>query len=645
MRFLRVFLVCCCSWGLGIPGQIAAQLAPTSPRMAFPEVAVWLIAQETLPADTTETILRFGVQIPPDHHGYLDTGDEGLFIPLSFSFPTWASHGIQVVLRTHSPGEREDTVHATVLRGQGEFTFGVPMPSTRFLSDDTVALTFRYQICNDVTRLCYPPQERTMSLRALAEGPQGAAQAPTLVQQPPVSFTLNERITALFGRHANNLFFAFVLVLLAGLLASATPCVYPMLPITAAIFTARGAGSQQRSRLHALIYCLGIMGFYAFLGGIATLTGTAISAVMTNAWAHIGFAILFGYLGLSMLGFYEWPSFFASLLTKIDTLASRLSGFSGTLCMGATTGLIISPCVGPITGTILLDITGQVAHAQTLATTAGPGGVWRGVVLMTSFGLGLGIPFLAIGLLSSQLPSAGTWLTKTKYVIALPTLYFAYSYYEKGMEIALIPPQVGYTLLVALGLYLIAWYLRLSLRWYHRAVQYPGILICFIVATYLLYNAVTHPGFTYTQSSSAELSGQAPLAPPPAEMHANLRWERDFAQALQRARVEQKPLFIDFYATWCANCKAFQQLAVQNPTLNAALAAVVLVKIYDTDATFRVLQQDGRYPELRGIGGQPLLPLFAIYSARGELVWKGQDYQAVHTMVAQLAQASNMATP
>jgi cytochrome c biogenesis protein CcdA len=74
--------------------------------------------------------------------------------------------------------------------------------------------------------------------------------------------------------------------------------------------------------------------------------------------------------------------------------------------MGATTGLVVSPCIGPITGTILLDITGQVASANTLIDPATHGALLRGVILMTGFGFGLGIPFLLIGLLSNKLPSA-----------------------------------------------------------------------------------------------------------------------------------------------------------------------------------------------------------------------------------------------
>ena len=133
-------------------------------------------------------------------------------------------------------------------------------------------------------------------------------------------------------------------------------------------------------------------------------------------------------------------------------------------------------------------------------------------------------------------------------------------------------------------------------------------------------------------------------ASPLAEVHENLQWWRDLSLAQQRASAEQKPVFVDFYATWCANCQAFQHLTVSDAQLNAALYEAILVKICDTDTVFRTLQQDSHYPELRGVGGQPLLPLFAIYSPEGVLTWKGQDYQAIQTMVAQLDYARRVAT-
>jgi len=192
-----------------------------------------------------------------------------------------------------------------------------------------------------------------------------------------------------------------------------------------------------------------------------------------------------------------------------------------------------------------------------------------------------------------------------------------------------------------------------------RSARVRGALgiVLLIVGIHFLYNGLGQSGMLLssaarpqggvlvTDTMPARAASSAGGSPAQAEIRGNLRWFRDLALAQEQARREHKPLFVDFYATWCANCKAFDQLAIRNARLNTALQQAVLVKIYDTDAGFRTFQHDPQFPELGGVGGQPFLPLFAIYAPQGGLAWKGQNYEAVETMVAQLAQAKRTTTP
>jgi thiol:disulfide interchange protein DsbD len=164
-----------------------------------------------------------------------------------------------------------------------------------------------------------------------------------------------------------------------------------------------------------------------------------------------------------------------------------------------------------------------------------------------------------------------------------------------------------------------------------------------VVGVYFLYNGLGHSGVLMISRQNVDPLPSTTTSPVQSavEIHGNLQWFRDFATAQARANLENKPLFVDFYATWCANCKAFAQLTLQDIRLNTALQQAILAKIYDTDPIFRVFQQDANFPELRGVGGQPFLPLFAIYAPPGLFVWKGQNYAAVQTMVAQLERAKS----
>lgn len=628
----------------------------------IPEVKVWL-RSNNVPIDRmTSATVSFIVQIPPNHHGYLDQGDEGFLIPCRFSFTQLEEHGIHITPVSRPVGERDDAVRATVFRGTGEFVFRFAMKDVALANPPVVAATLQSQICNDLTNICYAPQEIPVPIqfsRAQSAGtlfPLSPSFAPS---SPVASLTWNEKITSFFRRYGTNLFFACGLVFAAGLLAVATPCVYPMLPLTSAFLMARGKGSAWQGSLHVLFYGCGIVFFYMLLGLMAATTGTALSSIMTSAWTNLGFALLFVYFGLSMLGFYEFQ-FFLTTLTKLDTTSSVVRGFPGSFFMGTMVGLIVSPCVGPVTATILLDVTQQTALISSLGEPINFAKLSRGVLMMTSFGAGLAVPFLFVGTVSHKLPQSGTWLTRIKFFLGFPILYFAYTYYSKGMETAGISANITHALLLGMlaiigGVFMGAFHALgdkpSSSMLLRRAI---GIILL-IIGIHFLYNGIGESGIiiqprVLTKGSAAEranleknvLSNEKKED---GEVHGNLYWLRDFSLAQQRSSIEQKPLFVDFYATWCANCKAFQRLTLKNAHLNQALHKVILVKIYDTDTIFADFQKNPHYPELRGVGGQALLPLFAIYSPQGTLTWKGQDYQAVNTIITQLTYAQNGTTP
>lgn len=659
MRVLLRFLLLGLIVAFPLVTPVGAQL---SLEGALPDVPEVIVQGRDLGVDKQAGLATFrvDVHVPVNHHGYLDRGDEGLFIPLAFAFDSLEEGGFQVTEISRPLGTRDDIVHATVLRNSGAFEFRLEAADNT-VPAGTYSATLHHQICNDLTNICYPPKAVIFPLR-FAEGvADGSIPASANITQPSVpALTWGERLTALFQRHLTNFPVVFLLVFLAGLVASATPCVYPVIPITSAILMARGRGSRRLGQLNALVYFMGITFFFALLGISAATTGTALSALMTSAWVNLAFAGIFAYFGLSMIGFYEFQ-FLTPLIAKLDATASRWDGFFGTFLMGTTAGLVISPCIGPIAGAILLDITGQGAGTQLSGNIDSAETALRGIGLMAGFGMGLGIPFLVVGMLSNRLPQSGPWLTKVKILLGIPILYIAYVYYLKGMETAAVPPNIAHAILIGILAIALAVYLGL----FHSMGDAPtegqlarrivGILLL-IVGVHFLYNGLGQSGilipsagtgqqtaaggFAQTEGEGSEDSGA-----PQVEFSGNLRWLRDFPVARERARIEGKPLFVDFYATWCANCKAFQRLTASNDQLNSALQQAVLVKIYDTDEIFETFQRDESYPELGGVGGQPFLPLFAIYSDQGVLHWKGQDYRAVTTMVSQLEAARRIVVP
>jgi thiol:disulfide interchange protein DsbD len=122
---------------------------------------------------------------------------------------------------------------------------------------------------------------------------------------------------------------------------------------------------------------------------------------------------------------------------------------------------------------------------------------------------------------------------------------------------------------------------------------------------------------------TAETSGA-----PSVQRTGNLNWYLKREDALATAQRTGKPIFVDFFGTWCANCKEFEKLTASNRKLNEALANVVLLRIQDTVPEFKEWQNDQRFPELK-VG----LPFMVIMDAQGNLLYKTSDYTRIDDMI------------
>jgi thiol:disulfide interchange protein DsbD len=205
-----------------------------------PSVQAWLVGDEVTLDPNGVGHFQIGVELPPDHHGYLDSGDDGLLIPFAFTFAPLEEWGARVAVLSRPAGERDDDVRATVFRGRGEFAFRLETDGATLTGERAAPATLRYQICNDLTNICYPPRTTEIPLKVVGASVVGSRSGAPVQPAPSgvTSLTLSERITALFQRSMGNLMLAFVLVVGAGLLTSATPCVYPVIPVTAAVLAA-----------------------------------------------------------------------------------------------------------------------------------------------------------------------------------------------------------------------------------------------------------------------------------------------------------------------------------------------------------------------------------------------------------------------
>lgn len=204
----------------------------------------------------------------------------------------------------------------------------------------------------------------------------------------------------------------------AGLLTSLTPCVYPMIPITAGILGGAGAVGRSRGRtvVLTLTYVTGLALVYAILGLIAGLSGSLFGTISSNPWAYFIMGNLLLVFGLAMLDVIPVVA-----PERLLAWASKWGGQSvgAVFLMGATSGLVAAPCGAPAFATVLTFVS------QTRSGVLGFSYLFVFSLGMTALLVGVG---LSSGLLAA-LPRAGAWTLWVKRLAALAMLGMAQYYF------------------------------------------------------------------------------------------------------------------------------------------------------------------------------------------------------------------------
>jgi len=172
----------------------------------------------------------------------------------------------------------------------------------------------------------------------------------------------------------------------AGLLSFLSPCVLPLVPVYLASLVGPEILESKASRrrlpifLHSLSFVVGFSIIFITLGAVAGLTSFTInpSLALLNKIAG-SLLIVFGLFMLAALKL-PWLNFEKRLAPSLG----NTTGYLRSLLIGATFSLVWTPCVGPILGGILTLALGSET-------------AWYGAYLLAVYSLGLGIPFLVIG--------------------------------------------------------------------------------------------------------------------------------------------------------------------------------------------------------------------------------------------------------
>jgi thiol:disulfide interchange protein len=419
------------------------------------------------------------------------------------------------------------------------------------------------------------------------------------------------------GNLASNrsLFWIFLTAFGGGLLALLTPCVYSMIPVTVSFFTKRSKTRSAGIR-NALYYSSSIVIIFTLLGFLVTLIfgPAALNNLATNWIANLFFFALFVLFGFSFLGAFEitLPS---SWSTKADSKAGT-GNFLGIFFMALTLAVVSFSCTGPIIGNLLV--------------LAAKGSYWGPLTGMFGFSLALALPFALFAFFPSKLNvlgKAGGWLNAVKVTLGFLELALALKFLSnadlvKGWR--LLDREVFISLwvviFVLLGIFLLG-----KIKFHHDdelpkndfGLPYLSVTRLMFAMASLVFAVYMVPGLwgaplkgisafvppmgtqDFNASSGKVMVSPAGTAKVGEEMHPKKYYERmkiyepevvtkygmvtyfDYAEALEAARTEHKPLMLDFTGINCVNCRKMEGQVWSDPEVMKHLKEdFVIVSLY-----------------------------------------------------------------
>lgn len=488
----------------------------------------------------------------------------------------------------YDPGFETDTYYH-----EGDTEFILPLRLKRNLSPGSyeIYLDIFYMVCNE--RLCYPPMTKTDTLFIAIES-----------GEPRDEFKTFSSIKAINDNNINNnensLLGILLLAIGGAILSWVMPCVYPMIPIIISFFGKMSEEKHVGKNTIAFIYGLGISGTFVLIGllvgflswGLEDVGAQAKNAnignfIATNPWINLFLGFLFIFFALWMFGIIN-VNVAGSLVNKTDKAGqSAKSAYLGAFVLGVTFAITSFSCTVPVVGTLLV-----VAAAGTT------GGILTSLYGMIVYGIIFAAPFVALSLFPralEKLPNSGSWMETMKIVFGFIEIAAAIKFlWVPDLEwgLGLLPRNIVLILFLLIGFILIAYLLGFFKIGLVENIQLlkvgKGRIVTIILCLFTLYpiakSLASAPTYHYSEMPRLidELL-EALLPPPPTDDEIAIKegwYVDDYDGALQRAKKEGKPLFIDFTGVYCANCRVMERRVFPTESVKKQFDKMILTRLY-----------------------------------------------------------------
>ena len=374
--------------------------------------------------------------------------------------------------------------------------------------------------------------------------------------------------------------YIFVTGFLGGLLALFTPCVWPIIPMTVSFFLKRSKDKKKGIR-DAWTYGASIVVIYVALGLAITLIfgASALNALSTNAIFNILFFLMLVVFAASFFGAFEitLPSKWSN---AVDSKAESTTGLLSIFLMAFTLSLVSFSCTGPIIGFLLVQVS----------TT---GSVVAPAIGMLGFAIALALPFTLFALFPSWLksmPKSGGWMNVIKVTLGFLELAFALKF------LSVADLAYGWRLLDR-ETFLALWIVIFALLGFYLLgkIKFPhddddnkvGVTRFFMALVSLAFAVYMVPGLW-----GAPLKAVSAFAPPMQTQDFNLYKNEvhakfdDYDLGMEYARLNGKPVMLDFTGYGCVNCRKMEAAVWTDPKVSDLINNdYVLITLYVDNKT------------------------------------------------------------
>ena len=374
--------------------------------------------------------------------------------------------------------------------------------------------------------------------------------------------------------------YIFVTGFLGGLLALFTPCVWPIIPMTVSFFLRRSKDKKKGIR-DAWTYGASIVVIYVALGLAITLIfgASALNALSTNAIFNILFFLMLVVFAASFFGAFEitLPSKWSN---AVDSKAESTTGLLSIFLMAFTLSLVSFSCTGPIIGFLLVQVS----------TT---GSIVAPAIGMLGFAIALALPFTLFALFPSWLksmPKSGGWMNVIKVTLGFLELAFALKF------LSVADLAYGWRLLDR-ETFLALWIVIFALLGFYLLgkIKFPhddddnkvGVTRFFMALVSLAFAVYMVPGLW-----GAPLKAVSAFAPPMQTQDFNLYKNEvhakfdDYDLGMEYARLNGKPVMLDFTGYGCVNCRKMEAAVWTDPKVSDLINNdYVLITLYVDNKT------------------------------------------------------------